>query len=161
MFASRIGKLLITGAAAGALVAAGTGAAIAGGGVASAASKGPSNLPVTSFTNTFSVMTHLKTLAAAGHGKVAAILPDTTSSTRYVEFDAPDLSRAFCRAGLKPSEYLIQNAQGSDATQLTDAETDITNGATVLLVDPLDSGVGASIESTPNRTASTSSTTTG
>jgi D-xylose transport system substrate-binding protein len=147
MFASRIGKLLITGAAAGALVAAGTGAAIAGGGVASAASKGPSTLPVSSFTNNFSAMTHLQTLAAAGHGKVAAILPDTTSSTRYVEFDAPDLSRAFSRAGLKPSEYTIQNAQGSDATQLTDAETDITNGATVLLVDPLDSGVGTSIES--------------
>jgi D-xylose transport system substrate-binding protein len=147
MFASRIGKLLITGAAAGALVAAGTGAAIAGGGVASAASKGPSTLPVSSFTNNFSAMTHLQTLAAAGHGKVAAILPDTTSSTRYVEFDAPDLSRAFSRAGLKPSEYTIQNAQGSDATQLTDAETDITNGATVLLVDPLDSGVGTSIDS--------------
>ncbi len=41
----------------------------------------------------------------------------------------------------------MQNALGSDATQLTDAQTDITNGATVLLVDPLDSGVGASIES--------------
>ena len=40
----------------------------------------------------------------------------------------------------------MQNALGSDATQLTDAQTDITNGATVLLVDPLDSGVGASIE---------------
>jgi D-xylose transport system substrate-binding protein len=143
MFASRIGKLLTTGA----VVAAGTGVAIAGGGVAGAASKGPSSLPASSFTNNFSAMTHLQTLAAAGHGKVAAILPDTTSSTRYVEFDAPDLSRAFSRAGLKPSEYIIQNAQGSDATQLTDAETDITNGATVLLVDPLDSGVGTSIES--------------
>src|SRR6185437_4373277 len=62
------------------------------------------------------------------------------------EFDAPDLSRAFSRAGLKPSQYIVQNAQGSDATQLTDAQTDITNGATVLLVDPLDSGVGTSIE---------------
>ena len=30
---------------------------------------------------------------------------------------------------------------------MTDAQTDITNGATVLLVDPLDSGVGTSIES--------------
>ena len=41
----------------------------------------------------------------------------------------------------------MQNALGSDATQLTDAQTDISNGATVLLVDPLDSGVGAQIES--------------
>ena len=131
-----------------ALLAAGlvsvTGVAIAAGpGVAGAA---PSTLAVSSFTNTFSAMTHLKSLAAAGKGKVAAILPDTTSSTRYVEFDAPDLSRAFSRAGLKPSQYIIQNAQGSDTTQLTDAQTDITNGATVLMVDPLDSGVGVSIE---------------
>ena len=42
---------------------------------------------------------------------------------------------------------MVQNALGSDATQLTDAQTDISNGATVLLVDPLDSGVGTQIES--------------
>ncbi len=41
----------------------------------------------------------------------------------------------------------MQNALGSDATQLSDAQTDISNGATVLLVDPLDSGVGTQIES--------------
>ena len=64
-----------------------------------------------------------------------------------MEFDAPDLAQAFKTAGLSTSEYEIQNAQGSDATELTDAQTDITNGASVLLVDPLDSGVGAQIES--------------
>ena len=41
----------------------------------------------------------------------------------------------------------MQNAQGSDSTQLTDAEADITAGASVLVIDPLDSGVGAQIES--------------
>jgi len=99
------------------------------------------------FTNTFAVMKLLKPLAKAGKGKVAAILPDTVSSTRYVEFDAPDITKALKTAGLSSSQYVVQNALGSDATQLTDAQTDITNGATVLLVDPLDSGVGASIES--------------
>ena len=89
----------------------------------------------------------LKPLAKAGKGKVAAILPDTVSSTRYVEFDAPDITKALKTAGLSSSQFVVQNALGSDATQLTDAQTDITNGATVLLVDPLDSGVGASIES--------------
>ena len=98
------------------------------------------------FTNTFAVMKLLKPLAKEGKGKVAAILPDTVSSTRYVEFDAPDIQRALVAAGLSTSDIIIQNALGSDATQLTDAQTDITNGATVLLVDPLDSGVGASIE---------------
>jgi D-xylose transport system substrate-binding protein len=110
---------------------------------------GPASLSATSFTSDYAAaMGKLKSLAAAGKGKVAAILPDTVSSTRYVEFDAPDITKAFQAAGLTSSDYIpVQNALGSDATQLTDAQTDITNGATVLLVDPLDSGVGAEIES--------------
>ena len=93
-------------------------------------------------------MKQFKSLAAAGKGKVAAILPDTTSSTRYVEFDAARHQEgAARRPGFQLVDIIVQNALGSDATQLTDAQTDITNGATVLLVDPLDSGVGAQIES--------------
>src|ERR1700693_2320438 len=45
------------------------------------------SISATSFTNNFSAMKALTSLAAAGKGKIAAILPDTTSSTRYVEFD--------------------------------------------------------------------------
>jgi D-xylose transport system substrate-binding protein len=107
----------------------------------------PTNISTTSFTNSFTAMKQFKSLAAAGKGKVAAILPDTVSSTRYVEFDQPDITKALTTAGLSSSQYVVQNALGSDATQLTDAQTDISNGATVLLVDPLDSGVGAQIES--------------
>ena len=107
----------------------------------------PSNVSTSSFNNSFTFMKQFKSLAAAGHGKVAAIMPDTVSSTRYVEFDQPDITKALSTAGLSSSQYVVQNALGSDATQLTDAQTDISNGATVLLVDPLDSGVGAQIES--------------
>jgi D-xylose transport system substrate-binding protein len=110
------------------------------------ASSGPANITPASFTSDLSVMSQFKAIAAAGKGKVAAILPDTVSSTRYVEFDQPDITKALQLAGLSSSDYYVQNALGSDATQLTDAQTDITNGATVLLVDPIDSGVGASIE---------------
>ena len=91
-------------------------------------------------------MAALKPLASSGKGKVAAILPDTTSSTRYVEFDAPDIKKALSAAGLSSSDIIVQNALGSDSTQFSDAQSDITKGATVLLVDPLDSGVGARIE---------------
>ena len=91
-------------------------------------------------------MKQLTSLASAGKGKIAAILPDTVSSTRYVEFDAPMIKQALATAGLPASDIIVQNALGSDSTQLTDAQTDITNGASVLLVDPLDSGVGVSIE---------------
>jgi D-xylose transport system substrate-binding protein len=103
-------------------------------------------ISATSFTNNFSAMSTLASLAKAGHGKIAAILPDTTSSTRYVEFDAPDLKKAALAAGLSSSDIIIQNALGSDSTFVTDAESDITNGATVLLIDPEDSGTGVTVQ---------------
>lgn len=99
-----------------------------------------------SFTNDFSAMAALKSLGASGKGKVAAILPDTTSSTRYVEFDQPDLRQALEAAGVPSSDIIIQNAQKSDSTFLTDAQTDITNGASIILSDPEDSGTGAQVE---------------
>jgi D-xylose transport system substrate-binding protein len=105
------------------------------------------SISAASFTNDFSAMAALKPLAASGKGAVAAILPDTTSSTRYVEFDEPDLKQAMAAAGLSSSESIVQNAGGSDSTFLTDAQSDITKGASVLLIDPPDSGVGSQVES--------------
>jgi D-xylose transport system substrate-binding protein len=98
-------------------------------------------------TNDFSAMTQLKSIASDGKGNITVILPDTVSSTRYVEFDAPYLKQAFTDAGLTSSDYTIENALGSDATQFSMAQSAITNGASVLVVDPLDSGVGAHVES--------------
>jgi D-xylose transport system substrate-binding protein len=92
-------------------------------------------------------MSQLKSLAAKGKGSVAVILPDTVTSARYTEFDAPYLTEALQSAGLSSSQFSVQNAQGSDATELTDAQEAITKGASVLIMDPLDSGVGARIES--------------
>ena len=105
------------------------------------------SISITQLNRTFSALTALKALAAAGKGNVAAILPDTVSSARYTEFDAPYLEQSFALAGLSPSQYSVVNAQGSDATELSDAQEAITKGATVLIMDPLDSGVGAQIES--------------
>jgi D-xylose transport system substrate-binding protein len=103
-------------------------------------------ITASSFNRNFTVMVSLKSIAAMGKGKIGVILPDTVSSTRYTEFDAPYLKEAFTKAGLTSSDFTIQNAQGSDSTELTDAQADIANGATVLVMDPLDSGVGAQIE---------------
>ena len=91
-------------------------------------------------------MSALKSLASAGKGKIAAILPDTTSSTRYVEFDEPDLKKAMAMAGLPATDIIVQNGQSSDSTFLTDAQSDITNGASVLLIAPEDSGTGVTVE---------------
>ena len=103
-------------------------------------------ISVTSFTSDFSAMNSLKSLTQAGKGKVAAILPDTTSSTRYVEFDAPMLKQAAAAAGLPSGDMTVENALGSDSTFVTDAESAITNGATVLLIDPEDSGTGVTVQ---------------
>jgi D-xylose transport system substrate-binding protein len=112
----------------------------------SSSSSSTPSISATSFTNDFSAMSALKSLAASGKGKIAAILPDTTSSTRYVEFDAPYLKEAAAKAGLPASDIIVQNAQGSDSTFVTDAQSDITNGASVLLIDPEDSGTGVTVQ---------------
>jgi D-xylose transport system substrate-binding protein len=109
-------------------------------------STSPISISATSFTNDFSAMNVLKPLTAQGKGKVAAILPDTTSSTRYVEFDAPMLKQAAAAAGLPSADMTVENALGSDSTFITDAESAITNGATVLLIDPEDSGTGVTVQ---------------
>jgi D-xylose transport system substrate-binding protein len=103
-------------------------------------------LNVASFTSDFSAMQKLQNVVSAGKGKVAVLLPDTQSSQRYVQFDAPYLKQAFEAAGYKSGDFIIQNAQGSKTTMADQADAAITNGATVLVVDPLDSGSGATIE---------------
>jgi D-xylose transport system substrate-binding protein len=112
-------------------------------------SQSPTALPTlsaTSFTSDFSAMSQLTGLAASGKGSIGVLLPDTASSARYVSFDQPLLTQAFQKAGLSASQFTIDNAQGSESTQLTQAQALITGGASVLLVDALSSGVGANIE---------------
>jgi D-xylose transport system substrate-binding protein len=106
----------------------------------------PAGLSVTSFDQAFTVMPTLKGLHDAGSGLVGVILPDTTSSTRYVNFDAPYLKQAFDAAGYKSSEYKIDNAGGDPAQELNLATADITAGAKVLVFDPLNSNVGGQIQ---------------
>jgi D-xylose transport system substrate-binding protein len=106
-----------------------------------------SSISYTGLTNDFSAMKSLTSVASGGSGNITVILPDTVSSTRYVEFDAPYLKDAFAAAGLPSSDYTVENALGSDTTQFSMAQSAITKGAVVLVVDPLDSGVGAHIES--------------
>src|ERR1700730_6440899 len=116
---------------------------------ASASSSGGTSvsISVTQFDRTMSAMSALKPLASQGKGNVAVILPDTVTSARYTEFDAPYLTQALGLAGLSTSQISVQNAQGSDATEFSLAQTAITKGASVLIMDPLDHGVGTRIES--------------
>ena len=106
----------------------------------------PSSLSVASFEVTFATMATLKPMHDAGSGLVGVIMPDTTSSTRWVNSDLPYLTKGFQMAGYSSSEFKIDNAQGSDATELALAQADITQGAKVLVMAPLDSTVGTQIQ---------------
>jgi D-xylose transport system substrate-binding protein len=110
-------------------------------------SGGTPEIDVTALTSDFSEMAKLKDLASEGKGMIGVLLPDTTTSARYVQYDAPYLKKAFETAGLSPDQFKIDNAHGSTSTMQQQAEADITAGASVLLVDPLDPGSGAAIES--------------
>jgi D-xylose transport system substrate-binding protein len=81
--------------------------------------------------------------AASGKPEVGVILPDTTTSNRYTLYDQPLLQKAFDDAGIKS---VIQNAHGSANTFVSDAQTMITQGVKVLLIDPADPQTGISVE---------------
>src|ERR671934_690913 len=76
--------------------------------------------------------------------QACALLPDTTSSTRYQLFDKPYLEAAFKAANISAT---VLNAQGSAQTQRSQGDQCLTQGAKVILLDALDSATGASIES--------------
>jgi len=80
-------------------------------------------------------------------GKVGAILPDTTSSTRYTLYDQPLLKKNLSAAGLQPD---VQNAGGSTSKQASIAQSMVGEGVKVLIIDSIDipSGVGVEKQAT-------------
>src|ERR1700710_2400196 len=97
-------------------------------------SGGSSTTPSTGSSNTS---------ASAGKGKVGVILPDTTSSTRYTQYDAPLLTAAFKAAGITPD---VQNAQGDKNKFASIAQSMIGEGVKVLIIDSIDAASGAGVE---------------
>ncbi len=106
----------------------------------------PSDLSISSFDANFTYMPKLKDLVAAGSGKLGILLPDTTTSGRYQAYDLPYLTKALQAAGYSSSQYTIDNAGGQAATELSQAQALVTAGATVLIMDPLDSTTGSAIQ---------------
>jgi D-xylose transport system substrate-binding protein len=74
--------------------------------------------------------------------QVCALLPDTTSSTRYVLFDAPYLTKAFKAAGVSAQ---VLNAHADPQKQKSQADQCLASGAKVILLDQLDPASGAAI----------------
>jgi D-xylose transport system substrate-binding protein len=76
-------------------------------------------------------------------GTIGVILPDTVTSTRYTLYDAPLITQAITAAGYKPD---VQNAQGSNDKFASIAQTMISEGVKVLIIDPPDPSAGVSVE---------------
>ncbi|HVC42379.1 MAG TPA: substrate-binding domain-containing protein [Candidatus Saccharimonadales bacterium] len=111
----------------------------------------PAGITVSAFTTdigaTMSLLKPLTAYATKGANSllIGVILPDTTSSTRWVNFDQPYLTAALADAGFNQNQFRIDNAQGSDATELALATADINLGAKVLIMCPLDGPTGVAI----------------
>jgi len=145
----RTGTKLMTALAVTAIVAAGCSSSTTPAPSAPAASSGGGAggaLTVASFDASFSAMSQLTSVVGQGSGLVGVLMPDTTSSQRWVDFDAPYLTQAFTAAGYKTTDFKIDNAQGVDATELSQAQADITAGAKVLIMAPNTSTVGGQIQ---------------
>ena len=78
--------------------------------------------------------------------KVGVLLPETATSARWDNNDRPAL-QADIPAQLSGATVLYNNAQGSADTQQTQAQADLTNGACILVLAPVDSVKAASIVS--------------
>jgi D-xylose transport system substrate-binding protein len=74
--------------------------------------------------------------------QACALLPDTTSSTRYTLFDAPYLTKAFKAAGISAQ---VVNAQASTSRQTSQAQGCLAKGAKVILLDQLTPASGKAI----------------
>ena len=74
--------------------------------------------------------------------KACALLPDTTSSTRYTLFDAPYLKAAFKHAHIAAQ---VVNAHADPQKQKSQAQQCLAQGAKVILLDQLDPASGKAI----------------
>ena len=75
--------------------------------------------------------------------QVCVLLPDTKSSVRWVQFDAPDFAKAFKAAGVTAS---ITNALNDPQKQKAQAQACLAAGAKVVIETALDTGSAVAIE---------------
>jgi D-xylose transport system substrate-binding protein len=75
--------------------------------------------------------------------QVCVLLPDTTTSVRWEQFDRPAFVNAFKKAGLSAA---VVNALGQPQKQLAQAEQCISDGAKVGVIVDLDRGTSIAIQ---------------
>ena len=82
------------------------------------------------------------TVKQAG-AEACVLLPDTKSSVRWVQFDAPAFAAALKKAGVT---YSITNALNDPQKQKSQADQCLANGAKVLVITSLDAGSSIAIQ---------------
>jgi D-xylose transport system substrate-binding protein len=75
--------------------------------------------------------------------QVCVLLPDTKSSVRWVQFDAPDFAKALKKAGVT---YSITNALNDPQKMVAQADACLSAGAKVAIVTDIAQGTSIAIE---------------
>jgi D-xylose transport system substrate-binding protein len=79
----------------------------------------------------------------AANIQVCVLLPDTKSSVRWVQFDAPDFAKALKKAGVT---YSITNALNDPQKMVSQADSCLSRGAKVGIVTDIAQGTSIAIE---------------
>ena len=89
------------------------------------------------------VMSAVATASKASSVQVCVLLPDTKSSVRWVQFDAPDFAKALKTAGVT---YSITNALNDPQKMVAQADACLAAGAKVAVVTDIAAGTSIAIE---------------
>jgi len=89
------------------------------------------------------IMAAVATASKAASVQVCVLLPDTKSSVRWVQFDAPDFAKALKAAGVT---YSITNALNDPQKMVAQADACLSAGAKVAVVTDIASGTSIAIE---------------
>jgi D-xylose transport system substrate-binding protein len=79
----------------------------------------------------------------AANIQVCVLLPDTKSSVRWVQFDAPTIAKALKKAGVT---YSITNALNDPQKMVSQADSCLSRGAKVAIVTDIAQGTSIAIE---------------
>jgi len=94
-------------------------------------------------TSSAKTASHARAAAAI---KIAFVMPCSTCASRFEQQDKPDFIKAVHQ--LDPNiQVIADNAQGSDATQISQVEDALANGAKVIVISPLDTATGKAVVS--------------
>src|SRR6185436_14959100 len=89
------------------------------------------------------VMSAVATASSRASIQVCVLLPDTKSSVRWVQFDAPGWAKALKKAGVT---YSITNALNDPQKMVAQADACLAAGAKVAVVTDIAAGTSIAIE---------------